>query len=134
MKLRFFYHAEGRMMTIFNEILWCQLSILIRIWEALSPIETHIFLLRTLKYFAGILFVTTNRVGTVDEALISRAHVGIFFPYFNIQKTVDLASINLKRSEMIAEQHATRTKAPKLIIKHDEIKALTKDQLPDRPS
>jgi hypothetical protein len=35
---------------------------------------------------------------------------------------------------MIAEQRATRTKAPKLIIKHDEIKQFAEDQFLDRPS
>ncbi|KAM0214746.1 hypothetical protein ACHAQD_008645 [Fusarium lateritium] len=90
--------------------------------------------LRTLEYYPGILFLTTNRVGTLDEALTSRVHVSIFFPYLNMQQTVDLFSMNLKRSEMIAEQRATRTKAPKLIIKHDEIKQFAEDQFLDRPS
>ncbi|KAM0248303.1 hypothetical protein ACHAP5_003473 [Fusarium lateritium] len=90
--------------------------------------------LRTLEYYPGILFLTTNRVGALDEALTSRVHVSIFFPYLNMQQTVDLFSMNLKRSEMIAEQRATRTKAPKLIIKHDEIKQFAEDQFLDRPS
>lgn len=38
--------------------------------------------LRALEYFKGILFLTTNRVGTFDEAFISRIHVQIYYPEF----------------------------------------------------
>ncbi|KAK2767722.1 hypothetical protein FQN54_003880 [Arachnomyces sp. PD_36] len=38
--------------------------------------------LRALEYFKGILFLTTNRVGTFDEAFISRIHVPIYYPEF----------------------------------------------------
>lgn len=33
--------------------------------------------LRALDYFQGILFLTTNRVGTFDEAFMSRIHIQI---------------------------------------------------------
>lgn len=35
--------------------------------------------LRTLEYYNGILFLTTNRVGTFDEAFLSRIDVPIYF-------------------------------------------------------
>ena len=38
--------------------------------------------LRALDYYKGILFLTTNRVGTFDEAFISRIHVIIHYPDF----------------------------------------------------
>ncbi len=38
--------------------------------------------LRALEYFKGILFLTTNRVGTFDEAFISRIHVPIYYGEF----------------------------------------------------
>lgn len=38
--------------------------------------------LRALEYFKGILFLTTNRIGTFDEAFISRIHVPIYYPDF----------------------------------------------------
>lgn len=37
--------------------------------------------LRTIEYYRGILFLTTNRVGHFDDAFISRIHVVI--PYTN---------------------------------------------------
>lgn len=44
--------------------------------------------LRTLEYYQGILFLTTNRIGTFDEAFISRIDVPIYFPALtNEQRT-----------------------------------------------
>jgi len=34
--------------------------------------------LRILEYYSGILFLTTNRVGTIDEAFKSRIHVSLY--------------------------------------------------------
>ncbi|KAI0141732.1 P-loop containing nucleoside triphosphate hydrolase protein [Xylariaceae sp. FL1272] len=39
--------------------------------------------LRALELFDGILFLTTNRVGTFDDALLSRVHVKLYYPEFN---------------------------------------------------
>ena len=38
--------------------------------------------LRALEYYQGLLFLTTNRIGTFDEALISRIHVVLHYPDF----------------------------------------------------
>lgn len=42
--------------------------------------------LRTLEYYSGILFLTTNRVGVLDPAFKSRIHVKLHFP--NLTKSV----------------------------------------------
>ena len=39
--------------------------------------------LRALEYFKGVLFLTTNRVGHFDEALISRINITIYYSPFN---------------------------------------------------
>ena len=39
--------------------------------------------LRALEYYQGILFLTTNRVGTFDDAFVSRIHVVIHYPDFD---------------------------------------------------
>ena len=38
--------------------------------------------LRELEYYQGILFLTTNRVGSFDEGFVSRIHVIIHYPDF----------------------------------------------------
>lgn len=39
--------------------------------------------LRALEYYQGLLFLTSNRVGTFDEAIISRVHVILHYPDFS---------------------------------------------------
>jgi SpoVK/Ycf46/Vps4 family AAA+-type ATPase len=46
--------------------------------------------LRTLEYFEGILFLTTNRVGTFDEALLSRVDVKIYYKDFTDEQRAGL--------------------------------------------
>ena len=36
--------------------------------------------LRALEYYQGLMFLTTNRIGTFDEAILSRVHVILHFP------------------------------------------------------
>ncbi|KAK8000456.1 P-loop containing nucleoside triphosphate hydrolase [Apiospora arundinis] len=38
--------------------------------------------LRALEYYEGILFLTTNRIGSFDDAFISRIHVQLYYPEF----------------------------------------------------
>lgn len=39
--------------------------------------------LRNIEYFSGLLFLTTNRVGHIDEAFLSRVHAVIYFRPLN---------------------------------------------------
>ncbi|KJK76267.1 hypothetical protein H634G_08407 [Metarhizium anisopliae BRIP 53293] len=39
--------------------------------------------LRILEYYNGILFLTTNRVGSLDEAFKSRIHMSLYYPPLN---------------------------------------------------
>jgi SpoVK/Ycf46/Vps4 family AAA+-type ATPase len=38
--------------------------------------------LRALEFYEGILFLTTNRIGTFDEAFLSRINLSIYYPDF----------------------------------------------------
>ncbi|KAI9810741.1 MAG: hypothetical protein M1827_006079 [Pycnora praestabilis] len=46
--------------------------------------------LRVLEYYEGILFLTTNRVGSVDEAFKSRIHMALYYPSLDLQKTIQI--------------------------------------------
>ncbi|KAI9886311.1 MAG: hypothetical protein M1823_001868 [Watsoniomyces obsoletus] len=39
--------------------------------------------LRSLEYYQGVLFITTNRVGAFDEAFRSRVHISLFYKPFD---------------------------------------------------
>jgi len=53
--------------------------------------------LRTLEYYSGILFLTTNRIGAFDEAFISRIHYSLYYPPLNEQSTLQIWSMNIRR-------------------------------------
>lgn len=77
--------------------------------------------LRVLEYYNGILFLTTNRVGVLDEAFKSRVHVSLWYPPLDREQTHDIMQINLARLKKIEEQRQKISKAKSLIIYEPEI-------------
>ncbi|KAL6875816.1 hypothetical protein HDV57DRAFT_510631 [Trichoderma longibrachiatum] len=53
--------------------------------------------LRVLEYYSGILFLTTNRVGAIDEAFRSRIHITLHYKYLNCEDTIAILDTHLKR-------------------------------------
>ncbi|KAL2837693.1 hypothetical protein BJY01DRAFT_40597 [Aspergillus pseudoustus] len=51
--------------------------------------------LRVMEYYAGILFLTTNRVGDFDEAFTSRIHVSLYYPDLSGDQTAKIFELNL---------------------------------------
>ncbi|KIW97213.1 uncharacterized protein Z519_02605 [Cladophialophora bantiana CBS 173.52] len=51
--------------------------------------------LRVLEYYAGILFLTTNRIGDFDEAFASRIHMNLHYPPQNSISTIKVVKLNL---------------------------------------
>ncbi|KAK8859190.1 AAA family ATPase [Apiospora arundinis] len=58
---------------------------------------TSVFL-RSLEYYAGILFLTTNRVGHIDPAFRSRINLSLLYQPFNLKSTTRLYKIFIKRT------------------------------------
>jgi hypothetical protein len=58
-----------------------------------------VIFLRTLEYYRGILFLTTNRVGTFDEAFLSRIDVAVYFPPLSSESRVRLWSTFISKLE-----------------------------------
>lgn len=42
--------------------------------------------LHALDFYDGLLFLTTNRVGTFDDAILSRVHIQMFYPDLNAEQ------------------------------------------------
>ena len=53
--------------------------------------------LQTLEYYTGILFLTTNRTGLLDEAFRSRIHVALYYPPLGETETWNIWNSNLNR-------------------------------------
>ncbi|KAF3801945.1 hypothetical protein GCG54_00015167 [Colletotrichum gloeosporioides] len=51
--------------------------------------------LRILEYHSGVLFLTTNRVGSFDEAFMSRIHISLHYPAFTMSETMKVFEHNL---------------------------------------
>ncbi|KAI5458937.1 hypothetical protein BGZ63DRAFT_361223 [Mariannaea sp. PMI_226] len=58
---------------------------------------TSVFL-RSLEYYAGILFLTTNRVGGIDPAFKSRIHLSVYYPRLDLETTLQLYGTFLRRT------------------------------------
>lgn len=50
-----------------------------------------------LEYYNGILFLTTNRVGTIDEAFKSRIHVSLYYKDLDWDQTKQIFKYNMER-------------------------------------
>ena len=55
--------------------------------------------LRALEYYQGLLFLTTNRVGTFDDAFTSRIHVVIHYPDFTNEQRGQIWEIFFNKLE-----------------------------------
>ncbi|PWY83402.1 hypothetical protein BO70DRAFT_379229 [Aspergillus heteromorphus CBS 117.55] len=53
--------------------------------------------LRVLEYYSGILFLTTNRVGTLDEAFKSRIHVSLYYETLKKKQTLAIFQVNIDK-------------------------------------
>ncbi|KAG7053120.1 AAA family ATPase [Colletotrichum scovillei] len=77
---------------------------------------TSVFL-RTLEYYAGILFLTSNRVGAIDPAFKSRIQMSLSYNDLDLPVTLKIYEKFIKRAK--EEQHSTGTQNFK--IKEKEI-------------
>lgn len=59
--------------------------------------SASIVFLKVLDYYTGILLLTTNRAGALDEAFKSRIHFKIYYPPLDRQQTLEIWDINVER-------------------------------------
>jgi hypothetical protein len=77
--------------------------------------------LRVLEYYNGLLFLTTNRVGTIDEAFKSRIHISLYYPPLDKTQTRDIFRLNIAKLREIEAQRHEMTGEPALFIKEAQI-------------
>lgn len=53
--------------------------------------------LRVLEYYSGILFLTTNKVGAIDEAFKSRIQLSLYYGKLDADQTSKIWDVNLTR-------------------------------------
>lgn len=77
--------------------------------------------LRVLEYYNGILFLTTNRVGSIDDAFKSRIHMSLYYPPLDKSQTRDIFRLNVAKLREIEEQRHQLTGEPRLQVREAEI-------------
>lgn len=81
--------------------------------------------LRTMEYYRGILFLTTNRVGNFDDAFVSRIHTVIHYDGFT---DVERKRIWEQFFKKLGSERRTTMKidpdAPKYVLHHDDVKTI----------
>lgn len=77
--------------------------------------------LRVLEYYNGLLFLTTNRVGTIDEAFKSRIHMSLYYPPLDKTQTRDIFRLNITKLREIEAQRHEITGEPPLVINEAQI-------------
>jgi hypothetical protein len=80
--------------------------------------------LRALEYFKGILFLTTNRVGTFDEAFISRIQVQIYYDDFTDDDRDKIWNTFFEKLEADREATMYIPQATKDYTQSQEVRAL----------
>ncbi|CVL03548.1 uncharacterized protein FMAN_15136 [Fusarium mangiferae] len=77
--------------------------------------------LRIMEYYSGILFLTTNRVGAIDDAFRSRLHLTLYYPKLSKKQTKTIWKNNIERLHGINKKRQSE-QAP--IIEFDSRKML----------
>ncbi|KAL7955145.1 hypothetical protein V8C34DRAFT_292550 [Trichoderma compactum] len=77
--------------------------------------------LRMLEYYNGILFLTTNRPGVLDEAVKSRVHLNLHYNFLTEEQVVAIFKLNILRLKEIEDQAAKAPRHNKLYIDEADI-------------
>lgn len=80
--------------------------------------------LRALEYYQGILFLTTNRVGTFDDGFISRIHVIIHYPDFSNEQRGQIWDIFFNKLEREREDIKVTQRILDYAKESDDMKSL----------
>ncbi|KAF4885537.1 hypothetical protein CGCFRS4_v011905 [Colletotrichum fructicola] len=62
--------------------------------------------LRVMEYYEGILFLTTNKVGSFDEAFKSRMSLALYYPPLDREQTEKIWEVQIRRTEKLSADAA----------------------------
>ncbi|PTB63012.1 P-loop containing nucleoside triphosphate hydrolase protein [Trichoderma citrinoviride] len=85
--------------------------------------------LRVLEYYSGILFLTTNRVGAIDEAFRSRIHISLNYKYLDCEDTIAILDTHLGRLPRRHPKSANNgVEEPRMIVRDHEIRSYIRQE------
>ncbi|KAK0372175.1 hypothetical protein CLIM01_10462 [Colletotrichum limetticola] len=80
--------------------------------------------LRVMEYYEGILFLTTNKVGSFDEAFKSRMSMALYYPPLTQEQTTKIWEALMDRTEELSVNAAPGDLSQQVKFNRDEIKSL----------
>ncbi|KAI8282246.1 hypothetical protein K4K56_011238 [Colletotrichum sp. SAR 10_98] len=83
--------------------------------------------LRVMEYYEGILFLTTNKVGSFDEAFKSRMSLALYYPPLTQDQTEKIWEGQILRSERQSIKAAPDDESQHVKFNHLEIMTLAKE-------
>jgi SpoVK/Ycf46/Vps4 family AAA+-type ATPase len=79
--------------------------------------------LRKIEYFSGLLFLTTNRIGQIDDAFPSRLHAIINYPPLDDSKRIAIWKAFFKKLSLERKgQLVIESKAQEYVLHHQDIR------------
>jgi hypothetical protein len=85
------------------------------------------------EYFNGILFLTTNRIGKLDQALSSRIHLILHYRRLDINQLVAIFKVNIQRLQEAEKQQEEVSGEPKLFVVERDILRFATDHCNKHP-
>lgn len=88
--------------------------------------------LRTLEYYQGILFLTTNRIECLDPAFKSRVHIAIRYKPLTIENRCSLWRYFLTKTTSSKEANERSAKATDDVLDHEWLQEIGLEQFSGR--
>jgi hypothetical protein len=86
-----------------------------------------------LEYYNGVLFLTTNRIGKIDQAISSRIHIILHYKRLGQREIESVFRINMDRLRQTEEQQSGMTGQPPLVIVESDILQFAQDHCDKHP-
>ena len=80
--------------------------------------------LRALEFYNGILFLTTNRVGTFDDAFISRIHIQLYYADFSDEERQQIWKTFTDKLARERGDYMRLNMDAKEYLRHEKVKAI----------
>jgi hypothetical protein len=74
-----------------------------------------------MEYYNGVLFMTTNRIGKLDPAIVSRVHISLHYKKFGEEELRNVFKLNIEQLKHVEEQIYKETREARLYIAEDDI-------------
>lgn len=89
--------------------------------------------LRKLEYYNGILFLTTNRIGKIDQAISSRIHLILHYSRLGRREIESVFRINIERLKQAERQQAEASGQRPLVVVESDVLRFAADHCDAHP-